>query len=319
MTDVMPVTDPDVVNSGMLDVGDGHQIYWEDWGNPEAFPIMYFHGGPGGGFGFSAKLLFNPKKHRVIFFDQRGAGKSTPFAETRDNTTQKLIADAEKLRELLSIEKMYVAGGSWGSTMTLTYAIVHPDRVKAMVAWGIYLARQFENDLISAGYAKYNYPEAWERFIAMVPEGHRTNGTSITQYYADKLNSNDEVEARRYADEWSLWETSLLFLSYDQREMENDVIGGEKNVPLAKLETHYFLSGCFIPENYIIDNVDTIKDIPLYVVQGRFDNCTPPISAYELSKAYGDNMTLQMVNAGHNRTEPELKATLRAAINTMFV
>ena len=312
-------TDPNVVNSGMLDVGDGHQIYWEDWGNPKADPIMYFHGGPGGGFSFSAKLIFDPEIHRVIFFDQRGAGKSVPFAEIKDNTTQKLIEDTEKLRQHLGIEKMYVAGGSWGSTMTLMYAITHPDRVKAMISWGIYLARQFENDLIAAGYAKYNYPEAWERFIAMVPDEHRGDGNSITQYYANKLHSADDAEARRYADEWSLWETSLLFLSYDKRQLEHDVLGDEKNLALARLETHYFLNGCFIPENYILDSVDVIKDIPLYVVQGRFDNCTPPISAHELKKAYGKNMTLQMVNAGHNRSEPELRAALRAAINSIFV
>jgi proline iminopeptidase len=313
------ITDPDVKKSGMLDVGDGHRINWEDWGNPKAVPIMYFHGGPGGGFSYSAKLLFNPQKHRVIFFDQRGSGKSTPFAETENNTTQKLIEDTEKLREHLGIKKMYVAGGSWGSTLTLLYAIAHPERVKAMVSWGIYLARQFENDLIATGYARYNFPEAWDRFISLVPEKHRKDGTSITQYYANKLGSKDATEARKYADEWTLWEVSLLSLSYDQRKLEHSVIGGENNIALAKLETHYFLNGCFIPENHILDNVDAIKDIPLYVVQGRFDNCTPPISAYELSKAYGDKMTLQMVNAGHRGAEPEQQAALRAAVNTMFV
>lgn len=306
-------------NSGFLDVGDGHKIYWQDWGNPNGYPIMHFHGGPGGGFNDNHKLLFNPDKHRVIFFDQRGAGKSTPFAETKDNTTQKLIEDTEKLREHLNIEKMYLIGGSWGSTMTLTYAIAHPDRVKSMIAWGIYLARQFENDLISAGYARFNYPEAWERFIALVPAEHQKDGTSITQYYADKLNSEDTEEARKYADEWSLWESSLLSLSYDKPKVEMEVLGDPNNVPVAKLETLYFLNNCFMPENYILDNIGTIKNIPLYVAQGRFDNCTRPQSAYDLSKAYGKNMTLQMVNSGHKRNDPELQAALRAVINTTFV
>ncbi|MDB5182631.1 MAG: Proline iminopeptidase [Candidatus Saccharibacteria bacterium] len=312
-------TDENVQAKGLLDVGDGHQIYWEDWGNPKAAAIMHFHGGPGGGFNDSHKLLFNPKKHRVIFFDQRGCGKSTPFAETKNNTTQKLIEDTEKLREHLKIEQMYIVGGSWGSTMVLAYAIAHPDRVKSMVAWGIYLGSQFENDLISAGYFRYTYPEAWERFISLVPREHQTDGTSITKYYAGKLNSPDKTEASKHADEWSLWETSVLTLSYDKTKMEQQTLGDINNVPVAMLETHYFLNGCFMPENYILDNIEKIKHIPFYVVQGRFDNCTPPVTAYELGKVYGENMTLQMVNAGHKRSDPELQAGLRAAINISFV
>lgn len=315
----MEQKDKYVLKSGHLDVGDGHKIYWEDWGNPDSFPIMHFHGGPGAGFNDTHKLLYDPAKHRVIFFDQRGAGKSLPFAERENNNTQKLIEDAEKLREHLGIEKMYVIGGSWGSTMTLLYAIAHPERVKEMVAWGIYMARKFETDYISEGFPRYNYPEAFERYIAMVPEKHRTNGDTITKYYADKINSSDQKEARKYADEWSLWETSLLTLSYDKRKMEQEVLGDENNLPLARLETHYFLNGCFIPENYIIDNINKIKGIPLYVAQGRFDNCTPPVSAYDLSKAYGKNMTLQWVSAGHKRTEPELLAALRAVVNARFI
>ncbi|MDB5166002.1 MAG: Proline iminopeptidase [Candidatus Saccharibacteria bacterium] len=314
----MEQTDIYVRDKGFLDVGDGHKIYWEDWGNPDATPVMHFHGGPGGGFSDGHKIMFNPDKQRIIFFDQRGSGRSTPYAETIDNTTQKLIEDTEKLREHLGIEKMHLVGGSWGSTMVLTYAIAHPDRVLSMVMWGIYMGRQFENDLISAGHARYNYPEAWERFIALVPAEYRQNGTSITQYYADKINSDDDAEAHKYANEWALWESSLLSLSYDQRKLEQSVLSDISNLPLARLETHYFLNGCFLPENYILDNVDAIKHIPCYVVQGRFDNCTPPISAVELSKAYGDNMTLQMVNAGHRRSDPELLAALRAAVNIMF-
>jgi len=315
----MEQTDTYLQNSGFLDVGDGHKIYWEDWGNPDAYPIMHFHGGPGGGFNDNHKLIFNPDKHRVIFFDQRGAGKSTPFAEISNNTTQKLVEDTEKLREHLNIEKMYLIGGSWGSTMTLAYAIAYPARVKSMIAWGIYLARQFENDLISAGHSRYNYPEAWDRFIALVPVEHRIDGSSITQYYASKLGSSKEHEARKYADEWTLWESTLLSVLYDKRKVEKDVLGDINNVPLAKLETLYFLNNCFLPENYILDNIKNINNIPLYVAQGRFDNCTPPQSAYDLSKAYGNNMTLQMVNSGHKRNDPELQASLITAINTIFL
>lgn len=311
--------DPDVTQSGMLDVGNGHSIYWEDWGNPQAPAIMHFHGGPGAGFSSSHKLLFDPQKHRVIFFDQRGAGRSTPFAETRHNTTQLLVADTEKLRMHLGIEQMYLVGGSWGSTMTLMYALTYPKRVRAMVAWGIYLGSKFENDLISGGYARYNYPEAWERFINSVPEELRGDGTAVTQFYADKINSDDISEATTYADEWTLWEASLLSLSYDKRKLEQDIIGSPINMPIAKLETTYFLNNCFIPENYIIDNLNIINHIPIYVVQGRFDNCTPPVTAHRLAQAYGVNMTLQMVNSGHRRSDSELQVSLRAVVSTLFI
>lgn len=315
----MEAIDQNVHASGHLDVGNGHKIYYEDWGNPDGTPIMHFHGGPGGGFSDSHKMLFDLGVHRVIFFDQRGAGKSLPFAETSNNTTQKLIEDTEKLRKHFGFESMHLAGGSWGSTMTLMYALTYPERVKSMVMWGIYLARQFENDLISAGHSRYNYPEAWERFIALVPLKDRTDGTSITQYFADKLHSNDEAEARKYADEWSLWEGSLVSIRYDKRKTEAEVLVDEKNLALARLETQYFLNGCYIPENYILDNIAKIQHIPCYVAQGRFDNCTPPLSAYELSKAYGKNLTLQWVSAGHSRSDPELQTALRAAINTTLV
>ncbi len=316
----MDIKDTNVHNSGMLDVGDGHKLYWEDWGNPKSTPIMHFHGGPGGGFSDSHKLMFNAQKHRVIFYDQRGSGKSTPYASTKDNTTQKLVEDAEKLRKHLKIDKMHLVGGSWGSTMTLAYAMAYPDNVKAMVMWGIYLTRQFENDLIAAGYAKYNYPEAWERFISLVPEEHRKDGDSITRYYSGKINSKNTKEAIQYADEWTLWECTLLSVNYDKAKLELDVIkGDDSNLAIARLETHYFINDCFMPGNYLLDNIGKIKHIPSYVVQGRFDNCTPPITAYELSKSYGKNMTLQFVNGGHRRSDPEVLAALRAAVNTTLV
>ncbi len=203
--------------------------------------------------------------------------------------------------------------------MTLAYAIAYPKRVKAMIAWGIYLGRQSETDFVSAGHPRYNYPEAWERFIELVPKEHQKDGTSITRYYAEKLDSKNEDEARKYADEWTLWEASLLSISYDKAKLEQAVLGDETNIPLAKLETLYFLNQCYLPENYILRNINVIKDIPLRVIQGRFDNCTPPITAYELSKVYGKNMSLQIVNAGHKRNDPELQSALRATINTTFV
>lgn len=307
-----------VIKSGHLDVGYGHKLYWEDWGNPKSFPVIYLHGGPGAGFADRHKLAFDPSIHRVIFFDQRGSGRSTPYASTKNNTTQDLISDIVKLREYLGIERVHLFGRSWGSALALAYSIAHPESVKHMLIGGVYFGTSFENDFISAGYVRYTYPEAWERYISIVPEDHRATGTSITQYYVDKMNSMDANEAKKYADEWTLWEASTLPINYDQRKVEEEVLAGD-NLAIAKLEAHYFLNNCFMPDNYILDNVDVIKNIPCYVVQGRFDNCTPPITAYRLAKAYGDKLTLQWVSAGHRMADPQIMVAQRAAANTFLV
>lgn len=314
----MQKTDQYLIKSGKLDVGDGHKIYWEDWGNPKAFPTIFLHGGPGAGFDDKHKLVFNPLKHRVIFFDQRGAGKSTPYASTDNNTTQDLIGDIEKLRKHLKIDKAHIYGRSWGSALALAYTIAHPESVKHMLIGGIYFGTRFENDFISAGYVRHTYPEAWERYIKLVPEDHRTNGKSITQYYADKMHSSNGSEAKKYADEWTLWEASTLSINYDRAKLEAEVLADD-NLAIAKLEAHYFLNDCFMPDNYILDNIDKIKHIPCYVIQGRFDNCTPPETAYKLSQAYGDNLTLQWVNAGHRGSDPEIMAAQRAVNNIFLV
>lgn len=311
-------SDPYVNSSGMLDVGDGHKLAWEDWGNPQGTPVLHLHGGPGGSVSDSNKLTFDPEKHRIIFYDQRGCGKSTPFAETRKNTTEHLVSDIEKLREHLNIEKMHIFGGSWGSTLALVYSIRYPQRVQSLVLWGIYLAREKENNFIAGGYGRYHYPEAWERFISLVPPEHQKNGKSITRYYSEQINSDNVEKARRFADEWSLWESSLLSLNYNKTKLEQELIGDEANLPLAKLETQYFLNGCYVEDNYILENIESISAIPAYVVQGRFDNCTLPISAYELSKAYGGNLHLQFVNAGHKRSDPELFAALTTLANVLY-
>lgn len=308
-----------IITTGHLAVGDGHKLYYEEWGNPEGVPIMFLHGGPGGNVKERHKLAFDPEKHRVIFFDQRGAGKSTPFASIENNTTQKLVEDIEKLRVHFGIEKMHVTGRSWGSCLALIYAITHPSRVSKLLIGGIYLGSEFENDFISTGYMHYTYPEAWKRFIDLVPEEHRISGRAITQYYSNKLYSDDKKEAQKFADEWSLWESTTLSLSYVKEEIEAEVLGDEFNLPLARLETHYFLNNCFIPDGYILDNVDKISHIPCYVVQGRFDNCTPPITAYRLAQTYGDNLTLQWVSGGHKGSDPEIMAAEHAAVNSFLV
>lgn len=307
--------DPFVRHSGYLDVGNCHKIYFEDWGNPKATPYFYLHGGPGSRFSDSSKLLFDPEKHRVIFHDQRGCGKSTPYAEVKHNTTQDLIADIERLRTHLKISSMQVVGGSWGSTLSLLYALAHPERVHSLIVWGIYLVRQFETDYVNEGYPRHTFPEAWERFISFVPEKYRKKGNEIMKFYAQKIRSKTKKIATLYANEWSLWESTLMSLDYDKGKLEQEVLS-EDNMSVALLETHYFLNKCFVPENFILNNVHKIAHIPCSIIQGRFDMCTPPIGAYDLARAYGNNCTLQWVNSGHSRTEPETLAALRATVLT---
>lgn len=306
-------------DKGFLDVGNGHSIYWEDWGNPKAKPIFSLHGGPGTGFGDSHKTLFDPKKHRVIFHDQRGSKRSTPFAEIKNNTTQDLIADIERLRTKLGIEKMYIFGGSWGSTLSLLYTIAHPENVEKIVIWSVFLARQFEVDFVNEGYPKYFFPAAWERFISLVPEDHRKTGDSVMRYYAQNIHSSDQETATKFANEWSLWESTLVSINYDPAFIEKEVLEDKNNTAVAKLETHYFLNKCFVPENYIFDNISKIKHIPGVLVQGRFDMCTPPVSAHDFSKAFGDRLSLLWVNSGHLRSDPEMHAALRGVAATFLV
>ncbi|MGI8420195.1 MAG: prolyl aminopeptidase [Candidatus Levyibacteriota bacterium] len=305
-----------IIKSGFLPVGDGHNLYYEQWGNQNAAPIFYLHGGPGSGFSDGNKLLFDPAKHHVIFHDQRGSGRSTPSASLEQNTTQNLIEDINKLAEHLRIDSFIVVGGSWGSTLSLLYAIANPKRVQKLVVWSICLVRKFETDYVNGGYPRYSFPEAWERFISFVPEKHRTNGDKIMEYYAQQIRSTEKNTASKFAGEWILWEASLLSKNYDQRRLEAEILSID-TLPMAMLETHYFLNNCFIPENYILDNITKIQHIPAFIVHGRFDFCTPPIAARDLAKAYGKSSILQWTNAGHLRTDPENFVVLKAIINAI--
>ena len=316
--------DPYINKSGHLAVGDGHKIYYEDWGNPKAVAIMHLHGGPGAGFSESHKLIYDPKIHHVIFHDQRGCGRSTPFAAIKNNTTQHLIADIEKLRQHLKIDKIYVAGGSWGSTLTMLYALTYPQRAEKMMMWGIFLLRRSEIDYLYQGVARHTLPEAWERFISLVPVKDRNSSQDVTNFYGGKIQSKDRKTALKYAAEWNLWESSVVSITYDRRQVEREVLGGDEkqqnfNLAIARLESYYFQNNCFMPENHILKNINKIRHIPAYVVQGRFDICTPPISALDLAKAYGKNLNLQIVAAGHLRSEQEVRSVLRTFASTVLV
>lgn len=309
-----------VNDSGYLDVGDGHRVYWEDWGNKDAKPIFYLHGGPGGGFHDGNKLLFDPLKHHVIFHDQRGSGRAKPFGEMKNNTSQDLVEDINKLRDHLGIkEKAYIMGGSWGSTLSLLYAIAHPGKVEKLLIWSVYLVRQFETDYVNEGWQRHSFPEAWDRFIALVPEEHRKDGEATMAYYAKMINSENQEVAKKYSDEWTLWEYSLCTINYDQQAMEAEILDDPDNIAIAKLETHYFMNKCFVPENYILDGIDKVKDIPCFIIHGRFDLCTPPVAARDLAIEYGKNASLQWVRSGHLRTDPEMFTAIQTATLAEFI
>jgi len=303
-------SDHHIKQSGYLDRG-YHRIYWEDWGNPDGVPVMALHGGPGGSIESALKAVFDSTKHRVIFHDQRGGGKSTPFADTHENTSAHLISDIEALREHLGIETMYVVGGSWGSTLSLLYAIAHPERVRRLMLWGVYLIRKEETDYVNLGLACWTFPEAWECFISFVPLKERAIGEDVMRFYASQVNSTDIKVAQKYADEWVLWEWTLCSINYDPVALEADIMGNKECLATARLELHYFQNGCFVPENHIMDNVPKITHIPCTVVQGRFDFCTPPFVAIDLKRAYGENLTLHMVNSGHMPDDPGMGEKLR--------
>jgi proline iminopeptidase len=315
------VKGPHVNTSGWLDVGDGHEIYWEDWGNPKAeTPVVHLHGGPGGGFSDSNKALYDPAVQRVIFHDQRGAGRSRFQERLERNTTQDLVADIERLLEYLEVRgQVYVAGGSWGSTLALCYTIAYPERVKRLLLRSVFLARQFDTDWVNEGGPKFALPEEWQRLVAVVPEGKRGSGDEIMRYYAEKIRSKDAVEARRYALAWNLWEGALVSVNYDPRALEVAMTADSSMMAVALIETHYFLSGCFVPENYILDNVSKIKHIPCDVVHGRFDLCTPASAAWDLARAYGEKLVLRWVNAGHVSGDPLMWQELRELVRERLV
>jgi proline iminopeptidase len=301
-------------DEGSLDVGDGHHIFFEDWGSRTATPIFFMHGGPGGGCDEDDKKHFDPTKQRIIFHDQRGAGKSTPYAATEANTTAHLIKDIEKIREYLKVESMHVCGGSWGSTLSLLYAIAHAERVVSLTISSIFLGTAFELDFVNEGYARVFLPREWERFIALVPAAERTNGTTIMQYYAATMRSSDKELSERYAREWTLWESSLCSINFNAEKLEASIWNSSSTRAIALIETHYFMNNCFIPEGYIISSIEKIQHIPCTILQGRFDFCTPAISAQKLADAYSKNATLTFLNASHSTNDPGFSVALHAAL-----
>ncbi len=297
---------PEINRSGWLKVSDMHEVYWEESGNPVGIPVIFVHGGPGAGTAPICRGFFNPDRYRIVLIDQRGCGQSRPYAETRENTTWDLVADLEKLRESLGIERWLVFGGSWGSTLSLAYAQSHPERVLGLILRGIFLCRQSEiNWLNEKGGVSQIYPAHWQRYLAPIAPEKRGG---LVQAYHELLFGDDQQAAVQAAKAWNEWESYLI--RFEPQEQDLD---GEESLAIARLENHYFVNlGWLAGEKVLLSNIDTIRHIPAVIVQGRYDLCTPMQSAWELSQAWPE-AELRIVQAGHASTEEPLASALTAA------
>ncbi|MBS1994588.1 MAG: prolyl aminopeptidase [Cyanobacteria bacterium SZAS LIN-3] len=296
--------------TGFLDVTDGHKIYFEESGNPNGKPVVFLHGGPGGGTSPSYRRFFNPDVYRIIIFDQRGCGKSTPFASLENNTTWDLVADIEALREHFGIEKWMVFGGSWGSTLSLAYAEAHPERVTELVLRGIFLGRKLELDWFYQQGASFVFPEYWQDYYNHIPARERGN---MMQAYYKRLTSKDPAVRLAAAKVWSVWEGCASKLHIDKDLMARNS-GEEFATAFARIECHYFVNGCFFrSDSQLLDDVSRIRHIPCTIVQGRYDMVCPATSAHDLHQAFPEAELVIVPDAGHSMSEPGIKAALLEA------
>lgn len=298
MKEMYPELEP--YSTGFLKVSDIHTLYFEEAGNPKGKPVVFLHGGPGGGLIPNYRRYFNPEKWRIILFDQRGCGHSTPFADLRENTTWDLVSDIEKLRNHLSIAKWAVFGGSWGSTLALSYAIKHPDSCTKLFLRGIFLLRKKEIDWFYQEGCSKIYPDAWEEYVKPIPMEERQD---FVKAFHKRLTSEDPKVRKDAAKAWSVWEGSTSKLI-----PEADVVArfGEDEFAdaFARIECHYFINkGFFSEDNFLLNNIDKIRHIPTVIVQGRYDVVCPAESAWDLHRAFPEAEFYLIADAGHSLSE----------------
>jgi len=292
--------------TGMLQVSSMHTIFWERSGNPEGEPVIVIHGGPGGGSQPAYRQYFNPEKFDIIQFDQRGCGKSTPYAELQENNTQNSVADIEALREHLGLDSWHVFGGSWGSTLALIYAQNHPSRVQSLILRGIFMCRKSELQWFYQHGASHVFPDAFEPYSRHIPLEERHD--LITAYY--QRLTHEDVEIRRAAaKEWTRWEmaTSRLFPDPEYLDKAEDL---DFAVAFARIECHYFINGIFVEDGHILNNAEKVKHIPTVIVQGRYDMVCPTVSAWELHKALPESKLIIVPDAGHSMGETSIAREL---------
>ncbi len=290
-----------------LKVSDLHTLYLEQSGNPQGRPVLFLHGGPGGGTHPDYRRFFDPRHYRIVMFDQRGCGKSTPSAELKDNTTWDLVRDIESIRQHLQIDDWIVFGGSWGSTLALAYAETHPEVVKGLILRGIFLCRPSEIAWFYQEGASQIFPDQWEKYFQFIPADERSD--FVTAYYK-RLTSADDVLRLKAAHIWSQWEaaTSKLFI-------DPNLIGAFEDpthaLQFARIECHYFTNSAFFKtKNWLLENVEKIRKIPGCIVQGRYDVVCPVKSAWDLNQAWPESQLYIMPDAGHSALEPSNRSKL---------
>lgn len=305
MRDFFPPIEP--FRKGELAVSKIHTLYFEQVGNPEGIPILFLHGGPGGGISADHRRYFDPHIYHIILFDQRGSGKSRPVAELRENTTWDLVADIETLRQHIGVSQWQVFGGSWGSTLALTYAITHPQRVKALILRGIFLCRPSEIQWFYQHGTSELFPDRWDQYIGLIPENERHD--LVTAYYQRLTHSDYDVRLQA-AKTWSQWEAATSRLIVSETAIE-DFEEPDYALSFARIECHYFMNNAFFPtNNYILENISKIRHIPGVIIQGRYDVVCPPRSAWDLHKAWPEAKLHFIADAGHAASEPGIRSAL---------
>jgi proline iminopeptidase len=294
-------------HSDYLKVSELHTLYFEQVGNPQGAPILFLHGGPGGGISPDHRRYFDPKFYRIILFDQRGCGKSTPFAELKENTTWDLVSDIEKIRTHLRISKWIVFGGSWGSTLALSYAVTHTERVVGLILRGIFLCRKKEIQWFYQEGASRFFPDAWGPYFQFIPENERHD---MVKAYYQRLTSDNEALRLKAAKLWSQWEMATSYLipkASAVTEMEDPA----RALPFARIEAHYFIHNAFFEsDNFLLEKANKLANLPVTIVQGRYDMVCPMESAYELHKAIPRSQLIIVPDCGHSASEPGIRSSL---------
>jgi proline iminopeptidase len=295
--------------TGMLDTGEGHQIYWEFCGNPQGKPAVFLHGGPGAGCSADHRRLFDPARYCVLLFDQRGCGRSKPHAHLENNTTWHLVADIERLRTLLGVEQWVVFGGSWGSTLSLAYAETHPERVAALILRGIFTVRREELLWYYQEGASKLFPDLWESYLEPIPESERGD---LMAAYRKRLTGPDLQAQIDAARAWSLWEGQTITLLPDPAA-KLKYGDGEYALAFARIENHYFVHDGWLEEGQLIRDARKLKGIPGVIVQGRYDMACPAKTAWDLHRAWPEADFHMVEGAGHAYNEPGVLELLLAA------
>lgn len=309
MNEELPLFPPiEPYRSGMLAVDARHTIYWEECGNPHGQPVLFLHGGPGAGLSPNHRRYFDPAHYRIVLFDQRGAGRSTPLGEYRDNTTPLLVTDIERLRAMLGIERWLVFGGSWGSTLALAYGQAHPESCSGFILRGIFLCTPAEIDWFMQG-IRWFFPEAHEEFVRQIPPDERGD---LLQAFARRLFGADQEACLQAARAWGRYEGSCLHL-LPQPDAVDAFATETTSIGVGRLEAHYFLNAGFFSDDQLVRNAGRIRHLPAVIVQGRYDVVCPPLSAYRLHQAWPEAKFHMIADAGHAGLEPGIARALVAA------